>query len=124
MAAIRGKHNKTTEMQLMKAFARAGIGDFSMHSPEVSGCPDFFFTDAQLAIFVDGCFWHGCPKCGHIPKTRRAFWKTKIERNRARHKKIKRLLNKESIKAIRIWEHSLRTGPQADRIAKKISILL
>lgn len=53
-----------------------------MHPNGLPGSPDFPFQ--TLAVFVDGCFWHGCPKCGHLPKTRRSFWQMKIERNKKR----------------------------------------
>jgi DNA mismatch endonuclease (patch repair protein) len=82
MAAIRGKHNRSTELSLRMAFVRAGIRGWETNVRELPGQPDFFFRKHLLAIFVDGCFWHGCPKCGHYPKTRSAFWKMKILRNK------------------------------------------
>lgn len=108
MAAVRGKGNKTTELRLQMAMVRAGIGGWSSQRTDLPGKPDFYFPSAKLAVFVDGCFWHGCTKCGHIPRNNGAFWKAKIERNRTRHRKVGRLLNKRGIQTMRFWEHQLR----------------
>jgi DNA mismatch endonuclease (patch repair protein) len=108
MAAVRSKGNKTTEVRLRMAMVRAGIAGWSSQQAGLPGKPDFFFPSAKLAVFVDGCFWHGCTKCGHIPKKNTSFWSAKIERNRNRHRKVGRLLNRHGIGAIRFWEHQLR----------------
>jgi DNA mismatch endonuclease (patch repair protein) len=108
MAAVRGKGNKTTEVRLKMALVRAGISGWVMQSVELPGKPDFYFPAAGLAVFVDGCFWHGCPRCGHLPKNNAAFWEAKIGRNRARHKKVGRLLNRQGVRTLRFWEHQLK----------------
>jgi DNA mismatch endonuclease (patch repair protein) len=108
MAAVRGKGNKTTELRLKMALVRAGISGWTSQRADLPGKPDFFFASAGLAIFVDGCFWHGCSRCGHLPKNNGAFWKAKIGRNRARHKKVRGLLNREGIRTVRFWEHQLK----------------
>src|SRR5882724_9281179 len=69
MSSIRGKSNKSTEAVLRSKIVRAGIRGWTMHPPHVPGKPDFYFHRENVAVFVDGCFWHGCGKCGHIPKT-------------------------------------------------------
>jgi len=107
MAAVKGKHNRSTELVLRMALIRSGIKGWKMHY-DLPGKPDFYFPKYKLAIFVDGCFWHGCPKCGHIPKTRTRFWKEKIERNIRRDKKNKNVLKKRGIHLIRLWEHELK----------------
>jgi DNA mismatch endonuclease (patch repair protein) len=106
MAAIRAKNNKSTEVLLRMALVRAGVKGWILH-PTITGKPDFFFPRKRLAVFVDGCFWHGCPRCGHIPATRRLFWKTKIERNRIRDKRNVRLLNASGVRSLRVWEHNI-----------------
>lgn len=68
MAAIRGKHNRTTELRLKMALIRRGIKGWKLHASELPGKPDFYFKNKRLAVFVDGCYWHGCPRCGHIPE--------------------------------------------------------
>lgn len=107
MAAIRGKNNRATELRLRMALVRAGIRGWETNVEELPGKPDFFFRKKRVAVFVDGCFWHGCPKCGHYPKTRRSFWKTKILRNKERDKKNRQKLRREGIRVVSIWEHSL-----------------
>ena len=67
MSKIRGRGNRTTEIKMRFALVGAGVSGWMMHPPSVPGCPDVFFPDRKLAVFLDGCFWHGCPTCGHIP---------------------------------------------------------
>jgi DNA mismatch endonuclease, patch repair protein len=107
MSSIKGKHNKSTEVKLRMALVKAGVRGWVLHPADVFGKPDIFFPDRKLAIFVDGCFWHGCDVCGHIPKTRSNFWKAKFERNQTRAKLVKQRLRQRSIKVMRIWEHIL-----------------
>ena len=108
MAAVRGKGNVTTELRLRLALVRAGIGGWQLHPKGLSGRPDFFFPGAKLAVFADGCFWHGCRKCGHVPSKHTDFWRTKIERNRARDKEKTALLQARGFAVLRFWEHDLR----------------
>lgn len=117
MASIRGKSNKSTEGWLRMALVRAGIQGWILH-PAIAGKPDFFFPQQRLALFVDGCFWHGCPRCGHIPATRTRFWKSKIERNKMRDKRSVRLLKTSGIRSLRVWEHSLSKSGFTAIIAK------
>jgi DNA mismatch endonuclease, patch repair protein len=120
MSAIRSKNNQTTELCFRMALVRAGIREWETNAEDLAGKPDFFFCKKRLAIFIDGCFWHGCPKCGHYPKTRSAFWKMKILRNRSRDKKNRQTLHKEGIRVVRIWEHSLKTTERLAAEIKKI----
>jgi len=120
MAAIRGKHNKTTELVLRMALVRSEISDWQLHPVDLPGKPDFFFKRKRLAVFVDGCFWHGCPRCGHIPKTRRSFWHTKILRNMQRDRMNARRLRKIGYSVLRIWEHSLKDKGSTKSVLKQI----
>jgi DNA mismatch endonuclease (patch repair protein) len=108
MAAVKGKGNKTTERRLRLAMVRAGIRGWTLHYSDIPGRPDFFFRGARIAVFVDGCFWHGCQTCGHIPKKNNAFWLKKIERNRDRDRDVTRTLLSQGISVMRFWEHSLQ----------------
>jgi len=109
MSAIRGKGNKTTELTLRMALIRAGVSGWRLHAADVLGRPDFFFPREAVAVFVDGCFWHGCSRCGHTPKTRSAFWAAKFARNKARDRRTTRKLRTGGIHVIRLWEHQLKT---------------
>lgn len=111
MASIRSKGNKTTEERFVTLLRASRISGWRRHA-DLTGKPDFVFREKRLAIFVDGCFWHGCPQCGHIPKTHKAYWKTKIARNKARDAMIARLLKKAGFKVIRLWECDLKSRPE------------
>jgi DNA mismatch endonuclease, patch repair protein len=67
--------------------------------------PDVVFTRARVAVFLDGCFWHGCPEHGSAPKRNAAYWLPKIARNRERDDQADRLLEEAGWAVVRIWEH-------------------
>lgn len=108
MSRVRGKHNRTTEQALRMGLVRCAIRGWQMHR-ELPGRPDFYFVDERLAVFVDGCFWHGCGRCGHVPRTRNKFWNAKLNRNRERDKQTTGRLKSQGISVVRIWEHRLKT---------------
>lgn len=112
MRAIRGCGNKTTEARLRGALVRAGIQGWQLAPKGVTGQPDFYFKKARLAVFVDGCFWHGCPHCGHIPRTNTKFWLAKIRGNRNRDRMVTRRLRASGLRVVRIWECALQKRPQ------------
>jgi DNA mismatch endonuclease, patch repair protein len=123
MAAVKGKHNRTTEIQFRMALVRAGITGWVTHS-KLPGRPDVYFPKAGIAIFLDGCFWHGCVHCGHVPKTNSLFWATKIRRNQTRDKRNSQLLRKGGIRVVRAWEHDLKNQKNLQRILKRIQVTL
>lgn len=107
-SAVRGRNNRTTEVRFRLALVRAGISGWSVQPGNLPGNPDFVFARHKIVVFVDGCFWHGCPRCGHIPKTNSAFWRAKIQRNMARDRNNRRKLVKRKFRVTRIWEHQLQ----------------
>jgi len=111
MSAIRGKNNRTTELRFRMALVRSALRGWVTH-PDLLGKPDFYFPSAKVVVFLDGCFWHGCKVCGHIPKTNSAFWSTKIRRNKYRDRRNTRALRASGFSVLRFWEHSL--GRHAD----------
>lgn len=118
MSAIRSKGNKTTELAFSKLLRRNKISGWRRHDRRIFGVPDFIFPKQKMAIFIDGCFWHGCPRCKMQPKTNRAYWKTKITNNRKRDRKVKKHLVSEGWKVLRFWEHEIKATP--DRVVGKI----
>lgn len=66
---------------------------------------DLVFTRARVAVFVDGCYWHGCPEHGTIAKANAAYWATKIARNRERDHETDRVLRERGWTVVRVWEH-------------------
>jgi len=71
------------------------------------GRPDFVFPRARVALFVDGCFWRGCPKHSNLPVNNRDFWRTKLDANKARDVLVNRTLRKLGWRVLRVWEHEL-----------------
>lgn len=124
MSSIRGKSNKSTESALRFALVRAGISGWRLHACDLPGCPDFFFSQYRIAIFVDGCFWHGCPKCGHTPRTRTAFWKAKLQRNRERDIKVNRKLRRQSIRVVRFWEHIFKDASNVKQEVMRLQSMI
>ena len=110
MKRVRGFGNKSTEETLARLFRKAGINGWRRHV-RLPGKPDFAFTKQMLAVFVDGCFWHGCPKCYTRPKTNQEFWDKKRQENTARDSRVTRELRERGWKVVRIWEHSLKKSP-------------
>ena len=76
------------------------------------------FTRARIAVFVDGCFWHGCPDHATLPKANRAFWGEKIARNRQRDAEMNRLLADAGWLVLRFWEHEPPDNA-ADRVEQE-----
>ena len=107
MSSIRGRSNKTTEKRFRGALMQSGVRGWQVQ-PGVPGRPDFFFPAEFIAIFVDGCFWHGCPMCGHIPNKNRPYWQAKIDGNRERDNRVTSQLESDGICVVRFWEHELK----------------
>jgi DNA mismatch endonuclease, patch repair protein len=109
LSAVRGRGNRTTEIRLRLALVRARIRGWNVQPLGLPGNPDFVFFRERIAIFVDGCFWHGCPRCGHIPKTNSPFWQAKIQRNIERDQANIHKLCDSDFRVARIWEHELKS---------------
>jgi DNA mismatch endonuclease Vsr len=107
MAAIKARGNRTTEGRFRSALARGGIRGWIVQPRGFVGNPDFYFPANKLVVFLDGCFWHGCPECGHTPKTNSDYWGEKIKRNRARDFRNQQILKSQGLEVIRFWEHEL-----------------
>lgn len=73
---------------------------------------DFIFPKSRMALFVDGCFWHGCPRHATQPKNNRAFWQRKLAGNKRRDARVTRALRRAGWSVIRIWECDLAKRPQ------------
>ena len=123
MAAIRGSGNKDTELRMIALFRAHGITGWRRNA-RVFGKPDFVFRAARLAVFVDGCFWHGCPRHATKPANNRAFWKAKLARNAQRDREVTRTLRKAGWRVLRVWECALtrtRSARTAARIARALA---
>ncbi len=107
MSLIRGHGNMSTELKLVALFRQFGIKGWR-RKQKLTGKPDFVFIRDRVAVFVDGCFWHGCPRCYRRPKSNQKFWNEKARKNRARDRHVTRELSTQGWKVIRVWEHQLR----------------
>lgn len=107
MSRIRSAGNKRTELKLIVLMRKHRIVGWRRGST-VMGRPDFVFPGRRLAVFVDGCFWHGCPIHHKTPKQNGEFWSKKIARNRARDCLVTRTLRARGWYVLRIWEHDLK----------------
>lgn len=110
MSRIRGHGNKDTELALAKLFRAHGITGWRRRQLHF-GKPDFTFRRERVVVFVDGCFWHGCPKHSNLPINNRPFWKKKLSANIARDRLVTRTLRKHGWRVLRIWEHDLSKNP-------------
>lgn len=78
------------------------------NSRELPGTPDFALPEHRVAVFVDGCFFHGCPIHYREPKENSAYWIKKLRENRRRDKRVNKQLRDEGWIVVRIWEHELK----------------
>jgi len=106
MSLIRSRGNKATELRLIEIFREHGITGWRRNQP-LLGKPDITFRRERVVVFVDGCFWHGCPKCYKRPKSNRKFWDTKIANNRKRDRLVNRELRGAGWRVVRVWQHQL-----------------
>lgn len=119
MSSIRSKGNTTTERAFLRLLRTARIYGWRRHA-NLPGKPDFVFRSRNVAVFIDGCFWHGCPRCYRLPEDNRPYWKTKMIANRRRDKRISRLLRAKGWSVLRIWEHSLTSEKGQNLILAKL----
>lgn len=106
MARIRSRGNRDTELRMILLFRLYGLTGWRRHL-DLPGRPDFAFRRQRLAIFIDGCFWHGCPQHFRMPKSRRDYWSAKIASNRLRDRRVTRELRRRGWAVIRLWEHDI-----------------
>lgn len=120
MSSIRGK-NTEPEIILRRALWKRGAR-FRKHDRSVPGRPDISHKGAKLAVFIDGCFWHGCPEHYIAPVNNQEFWRRKIDANKARRIKILSELVQQGWLVEQVWECELRqnTAILASRLAKTI----
>jgi len=103
MRAVKSNQNKSTELRLIKLFRRHKITGWR-RCQNIFGKPDFYFPKLKIAMFADGCFWHGC-KCKKLkPATNKSYWSEKIKRNIKRDKVVNFKLRKAGYIVIRINE--------------------
>ena len=106
MRKIRGV-DTTPETSLRRALWSAGVKGWRLHSRQLPGKPDLIFTRSKLAVFVDGCFWHGCPQCYRRPNSSNDYWDGKLAKNIDRDKSNTLKLVEDGWSVLRLWEHEI-----------------
>ncbi len=127
MSCVRSSGNLSTEVALAALLRSAGVSGWrrqaaivirngggsarGSRSRSLKVVPDFVFRSRRVAVFVDGCFWHGCRLHGTAPKTNEEWWRDKLVSNQARDRRVNRLLRRKHWRVIRLWEHDLKVRP-------------
>lgn len=122
MQKVKSRGNRSTEMRLISVFEENGITGWRRNY-SVKGHPDFVFLQKRIAIFVDGCFWHGHDCRNTRPADNKEYWDKKRERNIRHDQEITALFEARGWTVIRIWECELKKK-NSDVLLKKISQLL
>lgn len=122
MSRVRSKGNKSTELRVIKLFEDKGITGWRRHY-NVKGHPDFVFLKERVAVFVDGCFWHG-HECRNIhPKDNEEYWNKKRQRNIQHDLEITEYFQKRGWTMVRIWECELKKKNETVALEKLHVIL-
>jgi DNA mismatch endonuclease (patch repair protein) len=121
MSKIQSRGNKSTELRFRSLLIRAGLNGWCVQPKEVVGRPDFAFLKLRLVIFIDSCFWHGCPTHVRYPKSNKHYWRKKILANRKRDSILTKKLRKEGWSVFRVWEHDLASE---DKVLRRLNAFL
>lgn len=123
MRSIKSKHTMF-ERNFYNALVSKGIEGIEWNPSDVFGKPDFAHKQTKVAIFLDSCFWHGCPKHLRMPHSNLEYWQKKIERNEKRDELVTSTLSSNGWKVLRIWEHSLTNNAAFKKWVEKVSNLI
>ena len=120
MAQVKSSGARSTEQRFVAVLRASRITGWR-RSYQLPGKPDFVFPKARVAVFVDGCFWHGHPTRCRMPATNREYWERKIQGNVQRDRKVTRTLREKGWKVLRIWEHTVTDARTVGRLRKALS---
>lgn len=123
MSKVRSKNNKSTELKLIKIFEENNIKGWRRNYP-VKGHPDFVFLNKKIAIFVDGCFWHGHDCRNTRPSDNAEYWAKKRERNIKHDKDVTEMFEQRGWTVIRIWECELKKKNREQLLEKLQQFLI
>lgn len=115
----RVRHEDTSaERSLRSALHALGLR-FRLHRRIEGATVDILFPAPRVAVFVDGCFWHGCPRHATFPKSNRAYWLPKLAENKRRDARQSRRLRKAGWRVVRVWEHACL--PPTEPVLRRIT---
>ena len=104
----------TPELAVRSELRLQGFTGYRLHYAKVPGRPDIAFVGLRVAVFVHGCFWHGCPYCkARRPRTNKGFWNAKLDRNKERDAEKERALRRAGWSVMTLWECRIRRSPEA-----------
>ncbi|MBD2871723.1 very short patch repair endonuclease [Paenibacillus arenilitoris] len=106
MRSVKSTHTKL-EDRITKDLWQYGLR-FRKNTKSLPGKPDISLKKKKKVVFIDSCFWHGCPDHFRLPKTNKEFWETKIKRNIKRDKEISSLYLSKNWEILRVWEHDIK----------------
>lgn len=117
MSRIRGRDTRA-EIVLRRSLWANGLRGYRTHA-RLPGTPDIVWHAVRLAVFVDGCFWHSCPRCEiPVPSANRSYWSSKLRRNQLRDREVDRQLHLLGWRVLRLWEHEIERRP--DRCVARV----
>ncbi len=117
MRQVKSNGNKSTELRLIEIFRQNGIAGWRRNYP-VKGKPDFVFLSRRVAVFVDGCFWHGHDCRNTRPSDHSDYWQKKRERNMRRDREVTAMFEARGWKVLRIWECELKKANREALLAQ------
>ncbi len=117
MSRIRSRDTKP-ELMIKSLMRKLGFA----YQPKMYGHPDFASRKLKIVVFIDGCFWHGCPKHFKPVKSNRSYWAKKISNNIKRDRHINKYYKGLKWSVIRIWEHEVKTGVFKRKLRSKLGI--
>ena len=120
MRKVKSSRNKSTELKLITLFKTNNIKGWRRNYP-FFGKPDFIFPSIRVAVFVDGCFWHGHNCRNTTPKDNADYWSKKIERNKKRDRDVTKTLGEKGWKVIRFWECELKDRKRVTRKLRHVA---
>lgn len=113
MSRIRGRDTKP-ELVVRACLRAAGVTGYRLHYAKAPGRPDIAFVGRRIAVFVHGCFWHGCPHCQpRKPKRNTWYWLPKLERNKERDAEKETALRAGGWRVVTLWECRIKRSPVA-----------
>jgi DNA mismatch endonuclease Vsr len=122
MRAVTSK-NSGAELALRRELRASGLRGYRLHSKGAPGQPDVLFGRERTAVFVDGCFWHGCRKCYRAPQSHTEYWAMKVRRNKERDVRVTTECRKAGWRVVRLWEHEVLKNPAraCDKVRQTLS---
>lgn len=110
MTAVKGRGNLSTEESLARLFRERRVRGWRRHTCLAGSWPDFVFPTLRIAVFADGCFWHGCPRHYTKPASHSRYWREKVLDNKARDQRVASRLRRDGWSVWRVWECRIRAG--------------